>query len=74
MEFRNLDGYYFRVKRDDKWQNICFSDMTEDEMKEVMQDRPVEWLQSLAIGLGKVIRNIGDQLDLTTRSEEEEDA
>ena len=73
MEFRNLDGYYFRVKRDDKWQNICFSDLTEDEMKEVTQNRSVEWLQSLAIGLGKVIRDIGDQLDLTTRSGEEKE-
>lgn len=25
---RNLDGVYFRVERDGKWQNICFSDLT----------------------------------------------
>ena len=24
---RNLDGYYFRVKRDGKWDNVCWSDM-----------------------------------------------
>lgn len=28
---RNLDGYYFRVKRDGKWDNICWSDMTDEE-------------------------------------------
>lgn len=32
---RNLDGCYFRVKREGKWQNICFSDLTKDERDEV---------------------------------------
>ena len=31
MEKFNLDGVYFRVKRNGKWDNICFSDLTEDE-------------------------------------------
>ena len=29
---RNLDGIYFRVECDGKWQSICFNDLTEDEM------------------------------------------
>lgn len=61
---RNLDGVYFRIKRDDEWQNICFSDLTDDEMEEVMKDRPIEWLRGLCKILGKTIREIGDQLDL----------
>lgn len=65
MEFRNLDGIYFRIQRDNKWQSVCFSDLTEDEMKEVMKNKSNKWLQSLAIGLGKTLRNIGDQLDLS---------
>lgn len=36
---RNLDGAYFRIERDGKWQSICFSDLTEDEMKSVMKDK-----------------------------------
>lgn len=28
---RELDGCYFRIQRDGKWQNICFSDLTEIE-------------------------------------------
>jgi hypothetical protein len=24
---RNLDGIYFRVKRDGKWVTVCYSDM-----------------------------------------------
>ena len=61
---RNLDGVYFRVKRDDKWLNVCFSDLSDDEMEEVMQDRPVEWLKDMCKILGRTIRDIGDQLDI----------
>ena len=61
---RNLDGVYFRMKRDDKWQNICFSDLSDDEMEEVMQNRTTEWLKSLCKILGHTIREIGDQLDI----------
>ena len=61
---RNLDGVYFRVKRDDEWQDICFSDLTEDERSEVMKDRSVKWLQSLCNILANKLKDIGDQFDL----------
>lgn len=61
---RNLDGAYFRVLRDDKWQDICFSDLTEDEMNEVLKNRNEEWLKSLCIHLGNTISKIGDAFDL----------
>ncbi len=61
---RNLDGIYFRVKRDEKWDNVCFSDLTQDEMENVMKNRDIDWLKSMCIQLGKTIRNIGDQLDI----------
>lgn len=61
---RNLDGIYFRVKRDEKWDNVCFSDMTEDEMEDVMNNRDIDWLKSMCVQLGKTIRRIGDELDI----------
>lgn len=61
---REIDGYFFRVKRNDKYENLCFSDLTEDEMKEVLNNRSVEWLTSLCIGLGQTIRQIGDTFDI----------
>ena len=61
---RELDGVYFRVKRNDKYDNVCFSDMTEEEMKEVLQGRDTEWLKSLCIILGKKIKEIGDYFDI----------
>ena len=34
---RNLDGVYFRVQRDGKWGNTCFSDLTQEEMMALSQ-------------------------------------
>ena len=56
---RNLDGIYFRVQRDEKWGNACFSDLTQEEMEMVMENRDVDWLKSMCIQLGKTIRRIG---------------
>ena len=39
---RNLDGIYFRVQRDEKWVNACFSDLTQEEMERVMGNRDVD--------------------------------
>lgn len=61
---RNLDGTYFRVERNGKWQSICFSDMTEEEMDCILKDKPEEWLRSMCKILGKTIRSIGDELDI----------
>lgn len=72
IEFRELDGVYFRVKRNEKWQNICFSDLTEEEMDEILKDRNEEWLRSLCKILGQTIRDIGDQLDIRRREPEED--
>lgn len=64
QKIRDLDGFYFRVKRDGKWQNICFSDLTPDEKMEVGKDKSLEWWRSLAIGLGENLYTIGEEFDL----------
>ena len=61
---RNLDGVYFRIKRDGSWQNVCFSDLTEQEMDDVMEGRTKEWLYNMCKILGKTIKDIGEQLDI----------
>lgn len=61
---RNLDGYYFRVLRGGRYQNVCFTDLTRDEQKEVMSGQTNMWLQSLVIGLADVIREIGYIYDI----------
>jgi hypothetical protein len=62
---RNLDGVYFRVKRNGKFENVCFSDLSESEMDSVMNDRDEQWLKSLCKVLGQTIHRIGDELDIT---------
>lgn len=64
---RNLDGVYFRVKRNDKWENVCFSDLTIIERDEVLKDRNIEWLKSLCCILADTIIEIGTELDIVRR-------
>ena len=61
---RNLDGVYFRVNRDGKWKSICFSDLTSEEMDQVLEDRNKEWLCGLCKILGGTIKDIGEQFDI----------
>lgn len=69
---RDLDRIYFRIKRDGKWDNVCFSDLTDEEMDEILKDRNEEWLKSVCKILGRTIRRIGDELDICCGDEEEE--
>lgn len=64
VQNRNLDGVYFRIQRNGKWENICFSDLTPEERIEVMKDMGEEWLKSLCCILADTIRNIGDEMGL----------
>lgn len=68
---RNLDGCYFRVKREGKWQNVCFTDLTHEERNKVLEGRSAEWLKSLCVYLADVLRGIGDALDLVREDDDE---
>ena len=70
---RDLDGIYFRVRREEQWSNICFTDMTPKERDMVTKDRSREWMKSLAYRLADVVREIGDQLDIVGKLSFEED-
>ena len=66
---RNLDGIYFRVKRDGKWDNVCFTDLTDEEITELF-DNPekeplsAEWWRSVAMILRECIQTMGDFFDI----------
>lgn len=61
---RNLDGVYFRIKRDEKIDNICFSDLMESEQDDVMKDRSEEWLKAMCKILSNSIRLIADYFNI----------
>jgi len=61
---RNLDGVYFRVERSGAWENVCFSDLSENEMDTVLAGKDTKWLISLCKILGTKIKYIGNQFDI----------
>lgn len=61
---RNLYGMYFRVKRDDTYQNICFSDLTPEEREDICRGRSAQWLKTVLYHITDCLKAIGDQLDI----------
>ena len=70
---RNLDGTYFRVERDGRMQNVCYSDMEQRERDEIARKRaetstPAEqaqWWRSMADILADQLYDMGEQLGVT---------
>lgn len=62
--FRNLDGVYYRVVRDGKHVNRCFSDLLEAEQDGIMAEYNAEQLRRLCRYLSMSLRQIGDTLEL----------
>ena len=57
-----MDGVYFRVKRNGTWDSICFSDLTEEEMEDVFKDKNVDWYQQLCKILAGRLRSIAEEI------------
>jgi len=70
---RNLDGVYFRIKRNEKFENICFSDLTEEEKNDVMKNRDEDWLKAMCIIMSNTIRNIADYFDIYNDTSKDEE-
>lgn len=70
MVNRDLDGIYFRVKRNNRWESVCFSDLTDEEMDKVLEGHSVQWLKSTC---KNTIRCIGDELEIVGGRKEEEE-
>lgn len=72
---RNLDGIYFRVQRDGRWQNVCYSDMEQAERDEVARkmeesanvtpEELAAWWRRMADLLADALYDIGEQLGVT---------
>ena len=52
----DLDGIYFRVERDGKWQSLCVSDLTLEELKSVTKDWDCNQLTIVAKELSCTLR------------------
>jgi hypothetical protein len=58
---RNLDGIYFRIERDGKYINRCFSDLTDKEQTESISRYDNAALQRICKLLAGVLRDITDR-------------
>ena len=60
----NLDGVYFRIERNNKWESVCYSDMTQEERDNATKNKSPEFWKALANHLANKIKEIGDEFDL----------
>lgn len=56
----DLDGIYFRVERNGKWQSLCVSDLTPDELKSVTKDWDCNQLTIVAKELSCTLKELFD--------------
>jgi len=70
---RNLSGVFIfdKLPGDERRKPTCFEDCTEEKQQEWLDSLTPEALKSLAIQLGKSLRNIGDQFDIMCGEEDE---
>lgn len=61
---RNLDGCYFRVQHDGAWDDVCFSDLTDEEQDNVLADQTNEWLVSLLGHLVDSLEALGFRVEM----------
>ena len=66
---RELDGIFYRVKRNGKSYSICFSDLTEHEQDKILADYDEESLRRMCKILASTLRTIGDQFGIMGKSD-----
>ena len=69
---RDIDGIYYRVERDGKWCNRCFTDLTTDEQAEMIKEYDTEGLKRMIMLLAKILRDVGDKFNIIAKDEEDE--
>lgn len=61
---RDLDGIYLRIKRNGKYQSLCLSDMTKEELEENLNPERGEWLKGAVIHLALTLHEIGNLFNI----------
>ena len=59
-----LDTIFVRVQRDGKFNNICFTDLTENEQRAFLGDLNERALERMCLILAKTLRTIGEEARL----------
>lgn len=64
MQKRDLDAAYFRVERNGHFEDLCFTDLTNQERDRVCQGRSAEWFRGLAYHLADILQAVGEEFDI----------
>ncbi len=67
---RNLSGVFYRMERNNKFENIDFADMTQSEMDTVLEKYDRETLIRMCKILGKCIQDIGNYFNIECGEED----
>ena len=60
----DLDDIYFRVERNGKWQSLCVSDLTPEELKSATKDWDCNQLTIVAKELSCTLKGMFDYLSV----------
>lgn len=71
MKKRELCGIYFRVERNGKFEDVCFTDMTEKEQLATLNGLSFEASKKMCMWLARVVRTLGDRFDISAEKGEE---
>lgn len=58
-----VDGAYYRIKRGDKWDNICISDMTPTERRALFESQGSDYLLKVIDILSDSLHDMGAFLE-----------
>lgn len=61
---RDLDGVYYRVKRNGQFEDLCFTDLTVAEQNEFLATLDTEGLKRMVHLMADSLRTLSDHLDL----------
>lgn len=67
---RNLDGIYYRVERNGKWENHCFTDLTLEEIDKLTSEYNEKQWKQVALHLRERIIDMAEQLDIVGKEED----
>ena len=66
---RGLGDIYFRIERNGRCQSVCLSDMTEEEIDKVFDNKNRTFAVSCVKILAKTLRKLGDEFDIVNKFE-----
>ena len=61
---RNLDGIYYRIKRGEKFESVCLSDLTEEERRPFLESLDKDGVISCVNHLCDCLKEVGDMFDI----------